>query len=222
MARMPCGPKPKGSQHWLQMIANGERDLFDRAISVSGITGVEWLSPLATDDYAEYQDEDFLTLLQLELPRRSLKSFWPARGPVWDGLARSSSGSVLLIEAKAHISELESPASGASPESAARIARSLGEAKPAFGAPMSAEWSKTYYQYANRLAHLYLLRERNQVDAFLAFIYFTGAIEVQGPAERSGWTGAIRTAHEALQVGTRPLTPFVVEVFIDISHLAGA
>jgi hypothetical protein len=44
MARIPCGRKPRGSQHWLQVIANKERKLFDRAMSQAGITTVEWVS----------------------------------------------------------------------------------------------------------------------------------------------------------------------------------
>jgi hypothetical protein len=222
MARIPQGARFKGSQHWLQVIANKERGLFDGAIRPAGITGVEWLSPLEKDDYAEYQDEDFLKLLGLELPHRSLKSFWPARGPVWDGLASASSRSVLLIEAKANVSELVSPASEASPESAALITQSMNEAKPAFGAPKSAGWSGTYYQYANRLAHLYLLRECNKVDAFLVFLYFTGAKDVGGPSGESGWADAILSAHQTLQVGKGRLTPFVIDLFIDVSHLAGS
>jgi hypothetical protein len=177
------------------VIANRERDLFERAITRAGITGVQWLSPLKSDDYAEYRDEDFLRLLDLELPHLSMKSFWPARGPVWDGLARSDSGSILLIEAKANTPELAAPASQASPASAALIGRSMDEAKPAFGAPASAEWTGTYYQYANRLAHLYLLRHCNQIDVFLVLLYFTGAAEVQGPSAQSEWVEAIRTVH---------------------------
>lgn len=222
MARIPHGPKPKGSQHWLQEIANKDRGLFERAITGAGITGVDWFSPLEADEYAEYQDEDFLRLLGLELPNRSLKSFWPGRGPVWDGLARSSSGSVLLIEAKANIPELEFPASGASPPSAALIARSMVEAKRAFGVPESTDWTGTYYQYANRLAHLYLLRGCNQIDAFLVFLYFTGAAEVQGPTKQSEWAEAISAAHQTLQIRNGPLTKFVIELFIDVSHLAGS
>ena len=36
------------------------------------------------------------------------------------------------------------------------------------------DWSGTFYQYANRLAHLYLLHELNDVDAWLVFVYFVG------------------------------------------------
>jgi hypothetical protein len=130
MARITQGLEPKGSQHWLQAVAKKERDLFERAITRAGIAGVQWLSPLESDDYAEYQDDDFISLLELDLPYRSVKSFWPARGPVWDGLARSGSGSVLLIEANGNILELQTHASQASPASAVLIGRSMGEAKP--------------------------------------------------------------------------------------------
>jgi hypothetical protein len=220
MARIPQGQRPRGSQHWLQLIANRERDLFERAIARAGIIGVQWLSPLESDDYAEYRDEDFLSLLEIELPHRSLKSFWPARGPVWDGLARSGSGSVLLIEAKANVPELSSPGSKASLASARLIGRSMDETKPVFGAPASADWTGTYYQYANRLTHLYLLRQCNQIDAFLVFLYFTGAVEVQGPSAPLEWAEAIRTVHQALGIRSGPLTRFVIELFVDVGHLA--
>jgi hypothetical protein len=181
---------------------------------------VQWLSPLESDDYAEYRDADFLSLLSLTLRQRSLDSFWPRGGPVWDGLARTRSGSVLLIEAKANIGELASPASRASPAPAALIARSMDEAKTAFGAPVTARWSGTYYQYANRLAHLYLLRGCNQIDAYLAFVYFTGAVEVRGPSTQLEWLEPICNAHQALQLGTGPLSQFVIEIFLDVGDVA--
>ena len=222
MTRYVQGAKSRGSQHWLQVIANKQTGLFERAAAGAGIGGVRWLAPLESDDYAEYQDEAFLNLLGLELPRRPLKSFWPARGPVWDGLALSSSGAAILVEAKANIAELASPASRASSASARLIGRSLDEAKPAFGAPLAADWMGTYYQYANRLAHLYLLRACNGIEAYLVFLYFTGAVEVQGPSKRGEWTEPILAAHEALQLGQGPLTPFVIELFVDVARLAAA
>ena len=42
--------------------------------------------------------------------RRLLQHFGPSVGPQWDGLARSDVGNILLVEAKAHIDELFSPA----------------------------------------------------------------------------------------------------------------
>jgi hypothetical protein len=80
----------------------------------------------------------------------------------------------------------------------------------------------TYYQYANRLAHLYLLRQCNMVDAFLVFLYFIGAQEVNGPARRDEWLRPIQDAHAALHLAQGPLTAFVFDVFIDVAELAAA
>ena len=41
--------------------------------------------------------------------KEELKQFWPSRGPQWDALAISTSGKVLLVEAKAHVGEICSP-----------------------------------------------------------------------------------------------------------------
>ena len=222
MTRTACGPAAKGSQRWLQVIANQERLLFDRSIADSGLGSVEWLSPLAGDEYAEYRDDEFLRLLSLQLPHRSLRSFWPNRGPRWDGLARSAAGSVLLIEAKANLPELVSSGSRASPPSAVRISHAMLEAKPSFGAPASADWTSTYYQYANRLAHLHLLRACNYLDAYLVSLYFTGASDVHGPTTREEWLAPIAAVHHALQLGNGPLSPFVLDAFVDVAHLLPA
>jgi hypothetical protein len=219
MARLPQGVRTRGSQHWLQVLANCEQDVFERAVSGSALSSMSWLSPLQPDGYAEYRDQAFVDLLGIQLAHRSLRSFWPAGGPVWDGLGRSGSGAVLLVEAKANLPELASPRSRASPQSAERIVRSMSEAKPAFGAPATADWMGTYYQYANRLAHLCLLRACNQIDAYLVFLYFTGAAEVSGPSTSSAWAEPIRAAHQALQLGDGPLTPFVIETYVDVSQL---
>lgn len=220
MARIPQGIKDRGSQHWLQILANQRPDVFERAIDSAEFGKVHWLSPMESDEYAEYRDEDFQRLLGLELKLRSLRSFWPPRGLVWDGLARSESGAVLLVEAKANLPEFESSASQASPASAKLIAESMNEAKPSFGAPTSSNWMGAYCQYANRLSHLYLLRAENAIDAFLVFLYFTGGTEVGGPLTTDEWTDAIHSAHQALQIREGPLSPFVLELFIDITNLA--
>jgi hypothetical protein len=94
----------KGSQKWLQVVVNETPDVLNAQIitqlKLLQTETITWLSPLAADDFAEYQDQTFLDLLQIKLPNVSLKDFWPTRGPVWDGLARSENGKVFLIEAK--------------------------------------------------------------------------------------------------------------------------
>ena len=109
MGRFPQGPCTKGSQRWLQWLVNEAPELLDQPI---GLGPIEWRSPLRADDYAEYRDQAFLDLLDIRLPTRPLAFFWPRGGPQWDGLGRAASGEVILVEAKAHLNELYSPASG--------------------------------------------------------------------------------------------------------------
>ena len=85
------------------------------------------------------------------------------------------------------------------------------------------DWSECLYQYANRLAHLYFLRELNQVDAALVFVYFVGDTTVCGqePVSREGWRTAIDLATHHL--GIRGHSPWirenVADVFIDVGNL---
>lgn len=51
------------------------------------------------------------------------------------------------------------------------VDRTLVAGKTHYGANADADWAANYYQYANRLVHLQLLRERG-IDAHLFFIYF--------------------------------------------------
>lgn len=224
MSRIEQDVAERGSQHWLQEMVGRAPQLFADALipelEMPTDVTINWRSPLKSDGFAEYRDAAFLARLGLTLTQRSLPSFWPRRGPVWDGLATSSRGDVLLVEAKANVPELNSPGTQAGPASARLIESSLTEAKGAFGAPLDATWSSTYYQYANRLAHLYLLRALNQIPAYMVFLYFTNAHEVSGPRSRDEWEVETRRAHEALQLHVGPLSPFVISVFVNAESVA--
>jgi hypothetical protein len=63
-------------------------------------------APCASDEYAEYRERAFLDRVGVTLSKRPLQSFWPAGGLQWDALGRAESGEVVLVEAKAHITEL--------------------------------------------------------------------------------------------------------------------
>ena len=219
--RHPQGHMPQGSQHWLQVMVSRSPDVFSAAFGLPGLGDIYWKSPLEDDDFAEYQDDDFLDLVGISLNKLPLREFWPRRGPVWDGLATSSGGKVLLIEAKANIPELKSPGTQASAKSARKIQASLDASKPSFGSPADSDWSHAYYQYANRLAHLYLLRAANGVDAHLVFLYFVHARDVSGPSSVEEWQDAIDEAHQALSLGHGQLTAYVHDVFVDVNDLSG-
>ena len=154
---------------------------------------------------------------------RGLSDFWPRWGPKWDALAITGSGLRLLVEAKANIPEFNSDPSKASLASLTRIRAGLSETKGFLRVRSETDWSYCFYQYANRIAHLYFLRELNGIDAVMVFVYFLGNETVPGekPVTREGWEAAISLANEHL--GLRTSSPWlrdnVAHVFLDVNDL---
>ena len=165
----------KGSLKWIQHVVNDCPDALNNPIiNVIGANreeSLEWLSPKADDDYSEYRDQDFLDLLGIKLYKIKLKDFWPKRGPQWDALGRIEGKAYFLIEAKAHVSETISSSQAKSSKSISLINKSLDETRKYLKLNPDIDLSKGFYQYSNRLAHLYLLRELNDIPAYLVFVY---------------------------------------------------
>lgn len=219
MSRYPQGPGERGSLRWIQHFVNeraGELDEAIRSASGGGIeTPIEWRSPLEDDDFAEYRDDAFLDRVGVTLQERSLESFWPRRGPQWDALGVDAEGAAILVEAKANIPEAISSPTGAGPDSKERIDSALTEVADHLGVDATCEWSGTFYQYANRLAHLYLLHEMNGVDAWLVFVYFLGDSEVNGPQTDVEWRAALEVLHGALGLKRHRMLKRKVDVFLE-------
>jgi hypothetical protein len=93
-------------------------------------------------------------------------------------LDTTSSGKLIFVEAKAYIEETVDYRTKAGAVSSKRIAAALSDAKRAFGATEEACWDMPFYQYSNRLAHLYFARQLNGLDAYLLFLYFADAPDV--------------------------------------------
>lgn len=181
-------------------------------------SSIRWLSPLPDDDFAEYSDQEFLTRLGAELPKRSLTDFWPRRGPVWDGLGRTDRGDLLLVEAKSHIAELISSPSRAGVKSRGQIRAALDEVHDYLRVRSNADWTGRFYQYTNRLGHLYLLRVVNDLPAWLVFVHFVNDHNMGGPVTREEWQGAIKVRRILLGLSERHrLSRYVIDVFVDVS-----
>ena len=219
----------RGSQRWLQLVINRCPKLIDDAIGEAIGLGqgekIEWRSPLESDCFREYRDEAFLDRLCItpQQLRLQLKDFWPTGGPVWDGLAKTSRGRRLLVEAKADIPELDSSRTRASGKSLSQIEEALRKTRCFLGVRSETDWTKCFYQYANRLAHLYFLKKVNEIDAALVFVYFVGDKTVCGrePVSKEGWDAAISLATHHLGIGTnsRWIRNNVADVFIDVDDL---
>jgi hypothetical protein len=210
--------------HWMQLVANGHdreflSDLREAGAVSEGAT-LKWVSPRSDDEFAEYSDSQFLRELGLKEAAVRLPDFWPKGGPWWDALAIASDGRYLLVEAKAHIGEMVSSPSGAeSPDSIRLIDRSLAEAKHFYKAKPEVDWSKCFYQYCNRLAHLYWLREREGVEAELVFACFVGDSDMGGPTSDLEWRAAIKLLERFLGVTEHKLRSHVHHVFTHVESI---
>jgi hypothetical protein len=147
-----------------------------------------------------------------------LSSFWPRRGPVWDGLGITNRGDLLLVEAKSHIPEVVSTVA-AGEASLDRIRASLNETKHYLGVKEETAWTSPFYQYANRLAHLYLLRVLNNLPAYLMFVYFVNDREQGGPMTQAEWEGALVLQKTLLGVRRHQLSAYVLDVYVDVATL---
>jgi hypothetical protein len=219
-----CRPEETSrSEHWLRVAVNVMTDQLSakvaKILSWSETQEIQWISPLKNDQYAEYWDQAFLDILGLSNLKIPLKSFWPAGGPRWDGLGKTESGRVVLVEAKAYIEEAVDYQSKASSDSFKHIKRSICETKNAFRAYNNAPWEKPFYQHVNRLAHLYFLAELNNVDAFLIFLLFANAPDVPNPCTHQQWEGAIRLTNKCLGLGKHPFQKRIGYLIWDISEM---
>ncbi len=214
-----------GSQRLLQIAVGKCPNRLEEALRTVGAIGssesVTWTSPLEADGFKEFRDSAALKKLgvanSIIYP---LKEFWPQRGPVWDATGITSSGTPVLLEAKAHIPEAASPASGASSKSMELIEQSLEKARKFYSPRSTSTWSGTFYQYANRLAHQYFLRELNKISSILVFLDFINAVEMDGPASELEWKGATRLLHAVLGLSADLEGYGVYHAYVDAALLS--
>lgn len=214
------------SEHWLRILVNKNPSWLNKKVARlfqwPRETHIEWLSPKASDGFAEYYDQEFLEKLGITAPLKvPLSNFWPPGGPRWDGLARVGKSKYILVEAKAYVEEvILDYRSNAKPSSLAKIIKRLNAAKAAFHADAEAPWETPLYQYANRLAHLYFLRQSNNVDAYMLFICFANAPDVEEPTSVEAWRGAIRLAHKCLGLHRKhPFKDYLADLIVDVKEM---
>lgn len=224
MSRIVQAAASRGSQKWLQILVNQHPERINRyladTLKVWDSERVEWLSPLEQDDYAEYRDQAFIDRLGVPAESVALKSFWPRHGPQWDGLARTDDGQLMLVEAKAHIPEMVSTPTRAKGKSLAMICKSLDETKRFLRSRAKVDWSTCFYQYTNRLAHLYFLRERARLPAYLLFVYFLQDHAMGGPTTQGEWEGAIELVETFLGLRRHRLSDYILRAFVDVGEMA--
>ena len=211
-----------GSLKDIQILINNRKEILDKKLSevLEKEININWKSPIKDDQYAEYRDEDFLRILDIESKINSpLEKFWPKRGPQWDALGIDDE-KIFLVEAKANLPEVVSPPIVAGKESKSKILTSFSELKEYLNINNTIDWSETFYQYANRIAHLYFLRVLNGINAYLVNIYFINDNSVAGPKSIDEWRGALTIIKHYLGIPKKnKLEKYMIDIFIDVNDL---
>ncbi len=210
--RQPSGHR--GSLGWMQRAGAQRRQSLELPIlQRTGATRLQWLSPLALDEYAEYRDGAFMNRIGHAGLQPALAGFRPLRGPRRDASATTDAGDMLLVEAGAHVQEMFSPASAAGAASMAKIDKALRDTAAFLGASKRpADRSRTFCRLSNRRAHP-AFRRRNGVKARLVLVGFVQDHDMGGPDHPETSRAAIGTAVHALGLALRhAMSPQVLHV----------
>ncbi|MEK7354780.1 MAG: hypothetical protein AABZ77_09770, partial [Chloroflexota bacterium] len=152
--------------------------------------------------------------------------YWPQTGNVqnWDAVCKLAAGpneEWLLIEAKAHLRELQSTCG-------AKERGGLPQIRRAFEATIEHlnidarvdSWLSPYFQHANRLAVLSFLH-RQRITTRLLNVYFVGDVNGQGrvsPQTRSEWLTPLKNQDDALGLSNgHALAPFVHKLLLNVA-----
>lgn len=210
-----------GSQLQIQIYVNRRPEELNVALAQASpeLNGAcfDWVSPVEAQCFAEFSDGAFLSALGLDEHRPALRDFWPPGGPHWDGLARVALASgvrgVVLVEAKSYVGEVYGPGCTASAtDSINLIGSSICAAQAWLAVNSTSDWMRgRLYQAANRLSHLYFLREKCGLAAWLANVHFLD--DPHSPTDRPAWQRGLTQIQRELGLRNRGV-PGLVEVFL--------
>ncbi len=187
MGKMAMG---YGSEfHLLRFLGRHRNELTEKVLGAFGVqdNNLEWFD--FKYDAKNRSDKEFVGIEFLK-PNRNIESawnaYWPQSGTAqnWDAIAKLGE-EWILVEAKARAGEMQSDCGASSALSKTKIEKAFEETKSYFGIMSSDDWTKKYYQKANRISFLHFL-EMNDIKAKMLFIYFVNGFEKQGTTESVG------------------------------------
>lgn len=215
--------KGYGSEcHLLRYLGRHRKLLNDEIIKTVPAQSIDWVD-FGFDDKAEWQDKELEGIDFLPEKSRldaDWKTFWPTGKGIhnWDAVAALESGARshewLLVEAKAHMAEIQTVCHAKPEGGLGKITDTLEEVKKKLGVSSNRDWLKPYYQYCNRVAFLSFLDD-HRISAHLLFIYFTG--DRVWPTSEDEWR---QTLHEQdMHIGlpeNHSLSERIHEIFLPV------
>lgn len=179
MSNTSKGRAIKGSKFWIQTVVNSK---LQRELNSAIGHDLTWLSPLK-DEYLEYklnQENICKEVIGVEgEQKKKIFSFWPGNQPQWDGIALSKDKKTLyLVEAKAHLSELNSKLSASSDTSVKLIKDSMKEVFQNYYPNGNFKmWTDKYYQLGNRLTFLHKLNDVSDITGIKVKLVLLNFVE---------------------------------------------
>jgi len=187
-SNLSSDPANKGSKYLIQKLfkQNNEAKLTQEIQKADPTVGnITWISPLASEQFKEYKLNYKSIREKLGLKAFNMK-FWPSGQPQWDaiGIVKNQNGAqdtLILVEAKAHISEIKTPCGAKADDSIKLIQDSLRKTHDDIRTTEGLKsinhtfkqdlWMGLYYQVGNRLVFLNELKQQGY-SVKLVFLNF--------------------------------------------------
>jgi hypothetical protein len=190
-----------------RIVRKSRKYLLDDKI---GLGVIQWLSPLTSENFKEYQ----LNQIAEKIPHIKLNqidwSFWPTRQPQWDAIGIAPDDTLVIVEAKAHISEFLS--GGCNSEDPNN--RYLIESKIKSVLGTDEVWMNQYYQTANRMVFLNELINLG-FKVMLIYLCFVNDVSYIPEDKDTVWDIKLKEMYDQHPMPEK-LKPFYKYVFIDI------
>ena len=226
MGKMALG---YGSEfHLLRWLGRHRIEFNKRIKNTIGVDNITWLD-FNFDKTNEIPDKELIGLEFLENEPEfnkllnSWKNEWPQSGNSmnWDLIGYTINKNIktwILIEAKAHLGEIQQSCGASSIKSKEKIKNALSNTAKNNGIIIKKDkpWTNKFYQFANRIYVLDLLK-RNGINAKLINIYFVGDMisrNRKSPRNKEEWKPKIDEMKNYLSVENSNLE--IYELFLDV------
>lgn len=164
-SNVSTGMAIKGSKLRMQQVANNS--LWSSRLNALLEDELQWLSPLAKNNFLEYQlnqDELLKFFMTTSQEVNSIFAFWPRRQPSWDGIALGKQGTLYLFVAQSHVKEKNSKLAAADPKNRELIRDTMQRIQSTYFPKGEFNlWVDGYYQLANKLTFLRMFQERERM-----------------------------------------------------------
>ena len=180
------------------MLGWHRNDFNEQIASITGVNkNINWFD----FEFNGSEDKELLNFDFIPAINEKWKERWVCgiNGINWDAVGLSSDGTYILVEAKAHIKELESSAGGSS-SSKEKNNKAIHHVLEKYNINKEPEdWNNNCYQLANRIVALDFLLEEG-IKAKLVYVLFENGYELNASTNKSAskeeWLEAINKEFE--------------------------